>query len=219
MLVGKGEGDVICYSTYACHLVNTGVGGFAITSNPDLARLIRSLANHGRSGIYTGIDAPLGEREVMDARFLFERPGYSYRATELEAAIGCAELSLLADHIVRRRGNAMQLAYNLAGLPLQLPRERISGQHAYMMFPIVAEYGVDRDKLTQHLEACGIETRPMLPLTNQPYVRELFGPDVEDRYLVAKRINRQGFYIGCHPYLERDELQHICGSFREFFGR
>lgn len=219
MFVGHAQADVTAYSTYACHLLNTGVGGFTATDDPELAALIRSLANHGRSGIYTGIDDELGARETMDARFCFERPGYSYRATELEAAIGCAELDEWREHFLDRRANADFLKVGLAGLPLQLPFDRNPGQHAYMMFPIVCHDVVDRDALTEHLERAGIETRPMLPLTSQPYVRSLFGDGVESRYPVAQRINRQGFYVGCHPYMTAGDLDHIVAVFNDYFGR
>jgi dTDP-4-amino-4,6-dideoxygalactose transaminase len=217
MFVGWSHADVTCYSTYACHLINTGVGGLATTNEPELAVLIRSIANHGRSGIYTGIDQVLAQREVMDARFQFDRIGYSARATEMEAAIGCAELDDWEANLLTRRRNARHLRLALADLPLQMPKERVPGQHSYMMFPIVCDDSVDRDQLTQHLEGHGIETRPMLPLTNQPYVKKLFGDDVEDRFPVAKRINRQGFYIGCHQHLDQSDLAHIYDAFRQFF--
>jgi CDP-6-deoxy-D-xylo-4-hexulose-3-dehydrase len=215
---GLGQrADVSCYSTYACHLINTGVGGLATSDTADLARLIRSLANHGRSGIYTDIDQTMGQREVMDARFTFERVGYSSRATELEAAIGCAELDDWETNLLTRRRNARLIRLALADLPLQLPKERIPGQHSYMMFPIVCNNSVDRDKLTQHLEANLIETRQMLPLTNQPYVRELFGGYIRWKFKNADRINTQGFYIGCHQFIGEDEIARIDDAFHTFF--
>lgn len=209
--------DVTAYSTYACHLINTGVGGLATSDDPKLASLVRSIANHGRSGIYTGIDQAMGQREVMDARFHFDRMGYSARATELEAAIGCAEVEDWETNFLTRRRNARHLREALSDLPLQLPKERIPGQHSYMMFPIVCHNGVDRDRLTQHLEANLIETRPMLPLTNQPYVRELFGGYLKWKYRNAERVNSQGFYVGCHQHLDLDDIQRMSDVFHNFF--
>lgn len=207
---GCAEGDVSCFSTYACHLINTGVGGFATTNDPELAMLVRSYANHGRNGIYTGIDDTLGVKETMDARFQFDRMGYSYRATELEAAIGCAELEDFGSNIAARKRNASTLIMELADLPLELPPAAGS---AHMMLPIVTMNGV-RDDLCEHLEQSGIETRPMLPLTNQPYLR---GVVQESDYPVAQRINRNGFYVGCHPYLSEEDLEHMSNAFHEFF--
>lgn len=210
---GCAEGEVSCFSTYACHLINTGVGGFATTNDPDLAMLIRSYANHGRNGIYTSIDEALGNTEVMDARFQFDRMGFSYRATELEAAIGCAELEDWETNIAARRKNAATLIMEIADLPLLLPQV---GGSAHMMLPVVTLKD-DRDALCRHLERAGIETRPMLPLTSQPFMRTLYGNDVEDRYPVAKRINRHGFYVASHPYLTAHDLDLMVSAFRSYY--
>lgn len=217
MFVGISRAEVTCYSTYACHVISTGVGGLAVTDDPDLATLIRSYANHGRDGIYTGIDDALGQWETMSARFRFDRMGFSARATELEAAIGCAALDTYQSNVAARRANAGVLTEQLQGLPLQLPKERVAGQHVYMVYPILAASEYARDGLISRLESNGIETRPMVPLTNQPYIKRLFGADVEDRYPNAKRINQTGFYIGCHEHLSEEDLAHIVKVTRSFF--
>jgi len=207
---GCAEGDVSCFSTYACHLINTGVGGLATTNDPDLAYLIRSLANHGRDGIYRGIDDELGDAETMAARFRFERVGYSYRATELEAAIGCAELDGWQDNIARRQHNADRLLARLADLPVTLPKVRTTSSR--MMFPILYK---ERDLLTQHLESLGVETRPLLPITNQPVYQWID----EDKYPVARRVNEQGFYVGCHQYMADDDVDYVADAVKSFFER
>jgi len=130
----------------------------------------------------------------------------------VEAAIGCAELETYRANIAARRANAGVLTAQLQYLPLQLPKERVAGEHVYMMYPIVC-LGDDRDALIQHLESNGIETRPMLPLTSQPYLKKLMGDDVEDRYPVAKWINQQGFYVGSHPYLTESDLAYMSDTF------
>lgn len=213
---GCAAGDVSAFSTYACHLINTGVGGLATTNDPTLAMLIRSLANHGRDGIYTGIDEVLGNIEVIDARFRFERMGYSSRATEMEAAIGCAELDVWNENLARRRVNAALLSDGLKVLPLVLPKIRPGSEHAWMMFPVRTHDELTRDRLVQHVESLGIETRYLLPLTSQPYIRAREGADVEDRFPVAKLVNRTGFYVGCHQYLKLEDLQRIIDAFRTF---
>ncbi len=212
---GCADGDVSCFSTYACHLINTGVGGLATTNDPELAAIIRSLANHGRDGIYTGIDHALGATEVIDARFRFQRPGYSSRATELEAAIGCAELDVFEKNLASRKVNADFLTDSLAALPLVLPKVRPGGQHAWMMYPVRAKDRATRDALAAHLESKGIETRPLLPLTNQPYMKAL-GVN-EDDYPVAKMVNETGLYVGVHQYLSAVDIARVAGAFRDFF--
>ena len=200
-----------CFSTYNAHLIATGVGGLATTNDPVLARLIRSLANHGRSGIYTGIDDELGNVEVIDSRFRFERPGYSSRCTEMEAAIGCAELDVWEENLRIRKANADLLTQALSDLPLVLPKVRPGSQSANMMYPVRAQDRVVRDALVTHLETRGIETRYCLPLTNQPYI------DCEDRYPVAKMVNETSFYVGCHQHLSLEDVGRIADSFHGFW--
>ena len=217
MFVGRSRADVTCYSTYACHILNTGVGGLATTDDPALATLIRSLANHGRDGIYTSIDQDLGKKETIAARFNFERMGYSARLTELEAAIGCAELDTLEENILSRQINANVLTNALSDLPLVLPKIREGGQHAFMMFPVRAESKIVRDALVWHLENQGIETRPLMPITSQPVYKAIWGQDLEDRFPVAKMVNETGFYIGCHQHLSTNDLIRIVAAFHDFF--
>ena len=212
---GIADGDVSCFSTYACHVISTGVGGLAATDDPELATLIRSYANHGRDGIYVGIDDALGNHETMDARFRFERSGFSSRATELEAAIGCAELDEWRENIESRRRVASQLYTELCGLPLYVPRTRYADS-SWMMFPIRTEDQKTRDALTLHLERSGIETRPLLPLLSQPYIRSLFG-DMREQYPNAWTAETTGFYVGSYPSMSEEDTEHIGKTFRDFF--
>ncbi len=218
-------GEISCFSTYACHIICTGVGGLAATNNPELAILIRSLANHGRDAIYTSIDddrtddvQKLGM--IMDRRFNFIRLGYSYRVTEMEAALGLAQVEEIDGNIQRRRKNAEYLKRHLRRWKehLQLPETMPKAEHSFMMFPLViVNPAIKRHDLTLFLEKNNIETREMLPLTNQPYNKQIFGQDLEEKYPVAKFINENGFYIGCHPGLSRKELQYIVNKFEGFF--
>ena len=211
------DGDVAAFSTYTAHLITTGVGGLVLTDDADLARIIRSLANHGRNGIYTDIDMPLGDRETMDARFFFEREGYSSRGTELQAALGCAELDDWEENIQARRRNARQLVESLWGLPLALPKYPVTDS-AWMMVPILSE---QRDDLVLHLERLGIETRPLLPLTSQPHVRNWWKQstwrDIDETLPVAARVNREGFYCGIHPGLTEADIDYMAKAFRSFY--
>lgn len=200
-----GMGDIGCFSFYAAHLVTAGVGGISITNDRELARLMRSLVNHGR----TGVDA-VGPTHK---RFEFERAGFSYRISEFEAALALAQLGDLDAQIEARRKNAMSLYEGLRLFPLQLPFQKPNAEHAWMMFPILSEH---KKSLVEHLEARGIETRDMLPLTNQPYIRAMFG-DIEKAYPNAMKVNREGFYIGCHPQMTDADVAYVVDAFREFY--
>jgi dTDP-4-amino-4,6-dideoxygalactose transaminase len=77
---------------------------------------------------------------------------------------------------------------------------------------------VRRDDLVLHLETRGIETRYLLPITNQPVYRHLF-VDAERRFPVATRLNRDAFYVGCHPEMSDHDMQRVTAAFHDFFER
>ena len=85
-----------------------------------------------------------------------------------------------------------------------------------MMFPLVLRPGVAREPLLNTLEAQGIETRYLMPLLNQPYYRRVFG-NLEPRYPVATHLNTQGFYIGCHQGLGREDLEYVVAVLTAYF--
>ncbi|MCC2630513.1 MAG: fdtB [Candidatus Paceibacter sp.] len=218
-------GDIACFSTYVAHLIVTGVGGVAVTNNKKYAEILRSLANHGRDGIYISIDDDKGKKgkelnEVIARRFKFIRPGYSFRVTEMEGALGVAQLEVSAKSFVIRKKNAEYLLEKLRPLSryIQLPWNPPFVDHVFMMFPLVIkdEAGVEKAELTSFLEEKGIETRDMLPLINQPFMIERFGLQGRD-FPVADWINNYGFYIGCHQQMGQAELDYIVDCFFEFY--
>lgn len=209
-------GNMGCFSTYVAHILTTGVGGFVTTNDEELARSCKSLFNHGRNNIYMSIDDDKGKtqnelKEIVSKRFQFENVGYSYRATEFEGAIGLAQIERYKKNIEARKNNAAYLYEGLKDLPLGLPNERIDTDHVYMFYPLVAE---DRNELCQYLEEHGIETRYLLPLTNQPVYKDIFN---EEDYPVAKMLNEHAFYIASHPGLTKDNLDYIIRIFRRFY--
>lgn len=218
-------GATSCFSTYAAHLLATGVGGFATADDPDLAIKIKSLANHGRDSIYLSIDDDDDRSDgsffdVVDRRFRFVDVGYSYRATELEAAIGLAQLEEWRSDVELRQRNARLLAERLSafGDLLQLPSVRPGTEHVFMLYPVVVRPPADRDGLVHHLEANGIETRPLMPLLSQPAYQRLFG-DLRPRYPVAAMLDGRGFYMGCHPEMTPDDIEYVGQTFARFFAR
>ena len=215
-------GDVAAFSTYVAHFLVTGVGGFATTSDPDLAVTMRSLMNHGRDSIYISCsdDEGLGQEklhEVVAKRFMFVHVGHSFRCTELEAALGLGQLERKEDIISRRQDNAKYLTKHLSSLEeyIQLPTCPSDRTHAYMLYAVVVRNESKRN-LVNYLEDHNIETRDLLPLVNQPIYRRLYG-DLEEELPVAKWINNSGFYIGCHSYLSIEELDYVISVFHDFF--
>lgn len=218
-------GDIACFSTYVAHLITTGVGGILTTNNKKYAVIAKSLMNHGRDSIYISIDDDKTNDEkelfrIVNRRFKFIRIGYSYRLTELEGALGLGELEKRGKMLKIRRENAAYLIKNLKKFHeyLQLPSWPEYSEHAFMMFPIVIiNKKIKRNNLIKFLEKYNIETRYMMPLLNQPIYKKIFGNDIENKYPVAKNINQNGFYIGCHPGLTRQNFDYIIKVFELYF--
>jgi len=217
-------GDIACFSTYIAHILITGVGGISTTSNAEYAVTMRSLINHGRDSIYISIDDDKGKtkdqlNEIIEKRFSFIHCGHSFRVTELEGAIGLAQLENWDENITQRQRNAQYLTEHLSKYSdkLQLPEIRPLASHVFMMYPILIKNEL-KQNICNHLEWFGVETRDMLPLLNQPFYKNYFDkPEID--YPVSDRVLKKGFYIGCHPYISPDMLAHVCECFDLYFNK
>jgi dTDP-4-amino-4,6-dideoxygalactose transaminase len=219
-------GDIGCFSTYACHLIVTGVGGIAITKNPVYEQLMRSYANHGRDPYFLGGYSQENKKpslELIQKRFLYHRVGYSSRVSEFEAALGIAQLDRLNATLTKRQRNATLLErllwparWNGGKGFLQLPPViPINRSHAFMMFPIVIkDESIDRDLFCLYLERHGVETRPLMPLLMQPIYKTLFG-DISEKYPVAHEATTRGFYVGCHQKLEAKDIEYLANTIQD----
>jgi perosamine synthetase len=217
-------GDLACFSTYVNHLVVGGVGGLVLTNDDQLAEISRSLMAHGRDSVYTNIDSDDGLsgaklQNIIERRFRFERLGYSYRATEMEAAIALSELERYEENVAIRRRNAAQLIKLLEPLRdyIQLPVIPIGLTHSYMMFPIVCKPGVERDRLLLFLEEHQIETRYLFPLLSQPVYAKRY-PCLAEKYPVAQHLAQSGFMIGIHQGLVEEDIIYVSDVIHEYFG-
>jgi perosamine synthetase len=211
-------GDISCFSTYACHLIVTGVGGIAITNNSQYEEIMRSYANHGRDpyflGGYSKADDPI---KLIEKRFQYHRVGYSSRVSEFEAAMGLAQLERIDKVIRSRQKNAQHLSVLLSevGEIVQIPYCPVNRSHAYMMYPLVLkEPAIDRDEFCLRLEELGVETRPLMPLLTQPVYTKMWG-DLYQQYPAALEATSRGFYVGCHQQLTIDDLGYLGESISE----
>jgi dTDP-4-amino-4,6-dideoxygalactose transaminase len=201
-------GDLACFSTRASHLVSTGIGGFVCTSDVRLAAIVRSLIHDGRAE-----PPPTGahERPAATGHFVFERIGFNYRASELEAALGVAQLEERSDMLATRRRHAASLTSCLADVSraVQLPWCPPDREHAFAMFPLVLhEAAPARATVVAHLAARGIESRALLPLVSQPVYRRLHG-DLLATLPEARRLDERGFYVGCHDGLDDADVAYL----------
>jgi len=193
-------------SFYPNKLVTTGEGGMVVTDDPDIAERCRSLRNlcfqPGR-------------------RFVHEELGWNLRMTNLQAALGVAQLGRLDTAMARKR--AMGLRYTAAlqdirGLQLPL-HETADATNLYWVYPILLgdEIGFDAEAAMRRFAAHGIGTRPFFwPIHEQPVFRRmgLFGSTVLP---VAERIGRRGFYIPSGVGLTPEQQDEVIGVVREIF--
>lgn len=199
--------DIICYSTYMSHLVTTGVGGLSCTNDDELNDIMRSLANHGRDPYYFQIDHNDKNREkLIESRFKFVRQGHSFRATELEATLGLRQLKKLPKILDKRTWNTN---YFLNNLPNDIEVQEQKFVSTPMLQPIFSKR---RDELVLYLEEHGIQTRPLLPIISQPCYKFNFKD-----YPMAKKCEKEGFYICLHHDLNKKDIDYIIRTINDFY--
>ncbi|MBN1999303.1 DegT/DnrJ/EryC1/StrS family aminotransferase [candidate division KSB1 bacterium] len=211
-----------CFSTYCGSLIFTGVGGLILTDDFDLQIRTRQLLAHGRDEKYLSIDdddklnRPDLLEEVVQKRFAFVDLGFSFRMTEFEGAMGLPQVYNIEWINRQRCENAEILISALSDIPIfQLPSDRPNAKRAYRMFPIkINGTKKMRNSVSFFLERHGIETRPLLPLLDQPYYQKLYG-NISEQYPIARDVGNTGFYIGCHEYLEPEDLEYAISVIHE----
>lgn len=207
--------NIACYSSYLAHIISTGVGGFLCTNDYYAHKYLRSMIWHGRDDYYLSIDDDKKDKaKLLRTRFRFDKPGYSYRLTEMEAALGVDELDRANQIIKMRKSNAKNLHKLLFPFMEHIILPRLQEDNAWMFFPIICADGVDRDKLCLFLEEKGIQIRMIMPLTNQPVYKGMWNPD---DYPVAQWLDKKGFLIACHQFLDSADLRYIVEVFKEYF--
>lgn len=216
-------GDVSIYSTYIAHIIVTGVGGIVTTNDESLATMMKSLMFHGRDNIYLKMEDDdtsdkILLRSLIERRFQFIHVGYSYRITEMESALGLAELEK-KDWIIQKRqkvGEKMVETLSEFSDFFQLPSPRKDAEHCYMLFPIVIKDNrIDKEEFLLYLEENGVETRLFMPLLTQPIYKKIFG-DIEHKYPIAKNLVKRGFIIGSHPYLTLTDIKCVYNLFKTY---
>lgn len=201
MGVHKIQGDMAAFSTYMAHMIQTGVGGVLTTNNPVYDKIARSYMNHGRS------DNP--------NKFEFERIGYSSRATEMEAALGCAQLERFPQILAKRQSIAKRIESGLRKARLhafmQLPHSCCP--NSWMLYPMVL-FNRSRDRFMEYMLKKGIETRQMMPLINQKPYQHLVK---KGQFPIAEAINEYGVCLPCHQKLSHEDVDFMVDCVKGFF--
>ena len=187
------------FSFFVAHNMTTGEGGMAITSNEELAEVIRSLREFGRA---------FGERwdfedkylEGYDRRYVFLRPGYNLRMLDIQAALGRVQLQRLPEMNGRRREIASIYGMEFFGKP-----ELVTG-HVYYGYGMMHK---KRDAIVRQLDKCGIETRPIFcgAMHLQPGYRHLTHRVASSD--VSERVLKMGFFLPCHSAMTDEQVEYV----------
>jgi perosamine synthetase len=196
-------GTLSCFSFYANKLITTGEGGMVLTDDSDMAEKARSLRN---------LCFQAGRR------FYHEALGFNFRLTNLQAALGLAQLERIDEIITRKRWLGEEYTRRLTWIRgLQLPVEEPWARSVYWMYGVVLseETGMEASQLAQRLKEYGIDTRPFfLGMHEQPVFRKL-ALFLNECYPVAERLARQGLYLPSGTALTDEELVHVCNAMHE----
>jgi CDP-6-deoxy-D-xylo-4-hexulose-3-dehydrase len=210
-------GDIGTSSFYPPHHMTMGEGGAVYTSNPLLHKVIRSLRDWGRDCVCpSGRDNLCGHRfdkqygelpPGYDHKYVYSHFGYNLKATDMQAAVGCAQLEKFPSFVERRRHNWRRLHEGLSGLQdkLILPEAAPNSNPSWFGFLITCQAGVTRNKLVQHIESKNIQTRMLFAgnLVKHPCFDELrqsgAGYRIAGTLETTDRIMNDTFWIGVYP--------------------
>jgi len=231
-------GDIGTSSFYPPHHMTMGEGGAVYTNNPLLNKIIVSFRDWGRdcccpSGVDNlckhRFDGQYGELpKGYDHKYVYSHFGYNLKATDLQAAIGVAQLEKFPSFIEARRRNWDTLRKGLEVLSdkLILPEPAADSLPSWFGFMITVKEtaGFTRDDMVQHLESCGIQTRMLFAgnLIKHPCFDEM-RKSGEGYRVVGKLTNtdiimNDTFWIGVYPGMDKGMLEFMLNTIKSFSG-
>ncbi len=198
-----GLGHINCFSFYANKIITTGEGGMVVSSDDKLAeraRLHRNLCfKEGR-------------------RFYHEELGGNFRMTNLQAAVGVAQMERIDEFVEIKRRNGAMYNERLADIDcLQIPVEREWAKNVYWMYGVVIDEstGVDAGRFAKDLRDNGIATRPFFLGMHQQPVFHKMGLFREESYPISERIAKQGLYLPSGLTLTEAQIDEVVGKVKK----
>jgi CDP-6-deoxy-D-xylo-4-hexulose-3-dehydrase len=217
-------GHLATVSFYPAHHITMGEGGAVLTNSPELKKIVESFRDWGRDcWCDPGRDNTCGKRFTWqlgtlppgyDHKYTYSRIGYNLKLTDMQAAVGLAQLAKLDAFVARRRANFefLRRALEPLGDALQLPVATPGSDPSWFGFPITVreQSGLKRDELTRCLEEHGIATRLLFAgnLTRQPAYAKVPFRQVGD-LANADRIMVASFWVGVYPGLDEPKLKYV----------
>jgi perosamine synthetase len=196
-------GDIGCFSFYANKVITTGEGGMLVTNNKKIAEKAMSLKS-----------LAFGKKN----KFMHQDIGFGYRMSNIQAALGYAQLERIENIISKKRKIAQFYNQYLKSIPgLQLPVEKSYAKNVYWMYHVVLhkKFGMSRNLVIDKLKKFGIETRESFVPFNQQRIFIKKGLVTGNECLVANYVGKNGFYLPSSPDLSRENLNYIVDKIKK----
>lgn len=226
-------GHIGTSSFYPPHHMTMGEGGAVYTDDPLLNKIIRSLRDWGRDCVCASgqdnlcghrFDRQYGELPVgYDHKYVYSHFGYNLKATDMQAAIGCAQLEKFPSFVERRKHNFAYLKNILSATEdkLILPEACENSDPSWFGFVITCREGIDRNVVVPFIEEHGIQTRMLFAgnLTKHPCFDEMRksgdGYRIVGELVNTDRIMRDTFWIGVYPGMTDEMLEYMARIIKE----
>lgn len=226
-------GDIGTSSFYPPHHMTMGEGGAVYTNNPLLNKIIKSFRDWGRdcscpSGMDNlcghRFDKQYGELPVgYDHKYVYSHFGYNLKATDMQAAIGVAQIEKMNQFVENRRNNFNKLKEGLKDLSdkLVLPEPCENSIPSWFGFAITCKEGIDRNKITKYLEEKNIQTRNLFAgnLLKHPCFDEIRNDEKSYRVVEnldnTDRIMRNTFWIGVYPGMTDKKIEYMVKTIKK----
>lgn len=226
-------GDIGTSSFYPPHHMTTGEGGAVYTDNPLLHKIIRSFRDWGRDcQCQSGQDNLCGNRFTgkfgelpvgYDHKYVYSHFGYNLKATDMQAAIGCAQIEKFPTFVEKRKQNFNRLHDGLNELSdkLILPEKVENSDPSWFGFMITVRDGISRNKIVQYLEDHGVQTRMLFAgnIVKHPCFDEI--RDDTSKYRVigelknTDSIMNDTFWIGVYPGMTEEKIDYMIKCIKE----
>lgn len=223
-------GDIGTSSFYPPHHMTMGEGGAVYTNNPLLNKCIRSFRDWGRDCVCASgqdnlcghrFDRQYGELPLgYDHKYVYSHFGYNLKATDMQAAIGCAQLEKFPSFVERRRHNFERLKKALAGIEdkLILPVACPDSNPSWFGFLLTCKEGVDRNEVVRYVEDHGVQTRMLFAgnLIKHPCFDEMRktgeGYRVVGNLENTDRIMKDTFWVGVYPGMTDEMIDYMAAT-------
>ncbi|XOU43497.1 lipopolysaccharide biosynthesis protein RfbH [Campylobacter coli] len=231
-------GDIGTSSFYPPHHITMGEGGAVYTNNPLLKKIILSMRDWGRDcWCKSGVDNTCGCRfgqqfgtlpKGYDHKYVYSHFGFNLKVTDMQAAIGCAQLEKLPEFIEKRKYNYQRLYEGLKDIrQLELVQKQPNSEPSWFGFMITVkeDSGFTRNEITNFLEQCNIQTRTLFAgnITRHPAFFTSLKLNVDYKIIgnlkITDKIMTDSFWIGVYPGMSDEMIDYMILKIREFVKR